>query len=151
MRAMLQLLYKLQIIKGDNIHCSTPRHAIVLKGLIAQWPKAQLIISKGELSSEKSVTSNRALEFTGESATREELINEDPFPEDDEDPYNDESNVLLDLVLNHVVPGGFVLGADGDLARNGVVENLPLAQHRLKRTAKAPKFNLHGGDDMWEH
>jgi hypothetical protein len=46
---------------------------------------------------------------------------------------------------------------DGDLIRNGVVEDaeldvvvedLPLAQCRLKRIAKAPKFDLHIGDDM---
>ncbi|KAJ7835472.1 hypothetical protein B0H13DRAFT_1913553 [Mycena leptocephala] len=104
--------------------------------------------------------------LTGESVVREELINEDLFPEDDEDPYNDESDVPLDVVINHVISGGvaplpkgFLLGADGNLARNRVVENaeldvvvedLPLAQRRPKSTAKAPKFNFHGGDDMWE-
>ncbi|KAJ6605749.1 hypothetical protein B0H10DRAFT_1957087 [Mycena sp. CBHHK59/15] len=96
---------------------------------------------------------------------REEIVNEDLFAENEEDlTYNDESDVLIEVLINHVtsggvapLPDGFVVGEDGDLARNGaaedpevdvVADDLPLAVRRPKRATKAP--TQYGGDEMWE-
>ncbi|KAJ6583257.1 hypothetical protein B0H10DRAFT_2235008 [Mycena sp. CBHHK59/15] len=86
-------------------------------------------------------------------------------PENEEDlTYNDESDVPIEVLINHVtsggvapLPDGFVVGEDGDLARNGaaedleldvVADDLPLAVRRPKRATKAP--TQYGGDEMWE-
>ncbi|KAJ6606756.1 hypothetical protein B0H10DRAFT_1956845 [Mycena sp. CBHHK59/15] len=104
-------------------------------------------------------------ELTGEAEAREEIVNEDLFAENEEDlTYNDESDVPIEVLINHVtsggvapLPDGFVVGEDGDLARNEasedpeldvVADDLPLAVRRAKRATKAP--TQYGGDEMWE-
>ncbi|KAJ6615663.1 hypothetical protein B0H10DRAFT_2255135 [Mycena sp. CBHHK59/15] len=104
-------------------------------------------------------------ELTGEAEAREEIVNEDLFAENEEDlTYNDESDVPIEVLINHVtsggvapLPDGFVVGEDGDLARNGaaedpeldvVADDLLLAVRRPKRATKAP--TQYGGDEMWE-
>ncbi|KAF8185627.1 hypothetical protein K438DRAFT_1765849 [Mycena galopus ATCC 62051] len=78
-------------------------------------------------------------------------VEELPFPSDHQMPYDDESDVPLEL------PDGFAVDEAGNLARDGVVEDteldivandLPLAARRRKRSTKAP--NPYGGKDMWE-
>ncbi|KAJ6591916.1 hypothetical protein B0H10DRAFT_2233171 [Mycena sp. CBHHK59/15] len=103
--------------------------------------------------------------LTGEAEAREEIVNQDLFAENEEDlTYNDESDVPIEVLINHVtsggvapLPDGFVVGEDGDLARNGaaedleldvVADDLPLAVRRPKRATKAP--TQYGGDEMWE-
>ncbi|KAF8185250.1 hypothetical protein K438DRAFT_1765899 [Mycena galopus ATCC 62051] len=90
----------------------------------------------------------------------EELL----FPQDNEVLHDDESDIPLEVLINHVetgnsskLPDGFVVDEAGNLARDGVVEDtelnvvadaLPLAVRRGKRSTKAP--NPFGGKDMWE-
>ncbi|KAJ7277021.1 hypothetical protein C8J57DRAFT_1223721 [Mycena rebaudengoi] len=96
------------------------------------------------------------LELTGlVVSTLPEIEDDEPFANNEEDlTYNDESDIPVEVVINHVksrgagaLPNGFAVTADGDLVRNGaaedseldvVIEDLPLAVRR-------PKPMLHGG------
>ncbi|KAF8156201.1 hypothetical protein K438DRAFT_1777621 [Mycena galopus ATCC 62051] len=91
-------------------------------------------------------------------------VEELPFPSDDQMPYDDESDVPLEVLINHVeagnspkLPDGFAVDEAGNLARDGMVEDteldivandLPLAVRCWKRSTKA--LNPYGGKDMWE-
>ncbi|KAJ6613210.1 hypothetical protein B0H10DRAFT_2274991 [Mycena sp. CBHHK59/15] len=104
------------------------------------------------------------LELTGLTTPPEEIENEDLFSKDEEDlTYNDESDVPVQVVITHIVshsaadlPDGFKLDSDKNLVRIGAVEDvdldvivddLPLALSRSKRTIKKPsQFR----DIMWE-
>ncbi|KAF8144611.1 hypothetical protein K438DRAFT_1782680 [Mycena galopus ATCC 62051] len=81
-------------------------------------------------------------------------VEELPFPLDDQMPYNDESDVPLKVLINHVkagnsskLPDRFAVDEAGNLARYGVAEDteldivandLPLAVRHRKRSTKAP-------------
>ncbi|KAJ7843888.1 hypothetical protein B0H14DRAFT_2585474 [Mycena olivaceomarginata] len=89
-------------------------------------------------------------------------IEGEPFTENENLPYDDESDVPLEVLINHVqsggtaaVPDGFAVDDEGNLARNGTVEDteldvvaddLPLAVRRLKRDTKVPV--PHGGEHV---
>ncbi|KAJ6606771.1 hypothetical protein B0H10DRAFT_1956858 [Mycena sp. CBHHK59/15] len=99
------------------------------------------------------------------TCNNKELILKDLFAENEEDlTYNDESDVPIEVLINHVtsggvapLPDGFVVGEDGDLARNEasedpeldvVADDLPLAVRR----GEACNQSTHPvrGDEMWE-
>ncbi|KAJ7882811.1 hypothetical protein B0H14DRAFT_2565202 [Mycena olivaceomarginata] len=104
------------------------------------------------------------MELTGTQKSPLAEENVDPaFPSNDLS-YEDESDVPVEVVRNHVVaagtaalPPGFLCNSSGDLERSSAAEdteldvnpaNLPLAIRRAKRNAKAP--SCYGGEDMWD-
>ncbi|KAJ7843901.1 hypothetical protein B0H14DRAFT_3868461 [Mycena olivaceomarginata] len=103
------------------------------------------------------------MELTAQKTPLAEEIVEPAFPSDDLS-YEDESDVPVEVVRNHVVaagtaalPAGFVCNSSGDLERSSAAEDteldvnpayLPLATRRAKRNAKAP--SRYGGEDMWD-
>lgn len=103
------------------------------------------------------------LELTGIAKPPAELENEDLFTQDDELlDYNDENDVPMDVVIHHVMsggfaqlPAGFTVVEDESIVRNGVAEDAeldvvvddrPLAARRAKRAEK--KSTRYGAD--WE-
>ncbi|KAJ7830292.1 hypothetical protein B0H14DRAFT_3464892 [Mycena olivaceomarginata] len=82
------------------------------------------------------------LELTGASKPTEDVIEERVFEEEEEDCYNDESDVPVDVMISHVIPR---VTEDGSLIRNGAAEDpeidvaaddLPLSVRRGKRSGK---------------
>ncbi|KAJ6523242.1 hypothetical protein DFH09DRAFT_1330120 [Mycena vulgaris] len=104
------------------------------------------------------------LELTGQTHPTIEIDKEDLFSKDEENLYNDESDVPVEVVINHVtsrgaaaLPAGFATTDDGSIARIGAaedteldvnVDDLPLAVRRPKRSEK--KVARFGGEGAWE-
>ncbi|KAJ7826072.1 hypothetical protein B0H14DRAFT_2596093 [Mycena olivaceomarginata] len=90
----------------------------------------------------------------------EDVIEECIFEEEEEDCYNDESDVPVDVMISHAIlrgvaalPAGFAVTEDGSLVLNGAAEDpeidvaaddLPLSVRRGKRSGK--KNTLYSGD-----
>ena len=103
-------------------------------------------------------------ELTQTSEPEAAPTEEDLFDSDEEDnDFNDESAIPVDVVINHVMarvpnlPAGFALAEDGSIVRNSVAEDaeldivvndLPLS---VRRTRRAVKPNWAYGNDWEEH
>ncbi|KAJ7702622.1 hypothetical protein B0H16DRAFT_1748176 [Mycena metata] len=151
-------------------------HACNKKELIL---KAFELCAAGEFNcSQESLTSPAALaalrdlpntnpalyaEFMGTLAPVEDLFEENIFAPEEEN-FNDESDVPVDVVIDHVInrglsnlPPGFSVAEDGSVVRNGAaeddelnieVDDLPLS---LRRPKRVDKKNTRYGDDWEEH
>jgi hypothetical protein len=101
------------------------------------------------------------LELSGSTKLPEEIDKGDLFSANDEAfDYNDESDVTVNVVVDHVMsggvgaPAGFALTDDGSLIRNGaaedsevnVIDDLPLAV----RPRRGEKKNTLYHADIWE-
>jgi hypothetical protein len=97
------------------------------------------------------------LELTGASKPTEDVIEERVFEEEEEDCYNDESDVPVNVISRGVaaLPAGFAVTEDGSLVRNGAAEDpeidiaaddLPLSVRRGKCSGK--KNTLYSGDTL---
>ncbi|KAJ7731757.1 hypothetical protein B0H16DRAFT_1733125 [Mycena metata] len=102
-------------------------------------------------------------ELMGNLAPAEDTFEENLFAPEEED-FNDESDIPVDVVIDHVInrglrnlPPGFAIAEDGSIIRNGAaeddelnieVDDLPLSLRRPKRTDKK---NTRYGDDWEEH
>ncbi|KAK6974778.1 hypothetical protein R3P38DRAFT_2811639 [Favolaschia claudopus] len=103
-------------------------------------------------------------ELTSQSRDPVDDVQEDLFNDEDHD-YCDESDVPVEVLIDHVIsagvaplPAGFAATEDGSLARSGSAEDteldvnaddLPVATRRAKRSGK--KNTLYAGAVWEEH